>query len=296
MPENFLEAGERLLKERGIELEPLEAYEADKPADSKAAEEKSEEAEKETLKTEEADTEEVEDSEEESKTEEVKEPQKDAAKQHFKQREGRRNNELKELAGKVDTLTGLVQQLAQARSPEKQEEAKDELADFASEQNLDAEGLKRLVGIIQKKIQPADKPAEQEPEYKEAEEAQIFNVEWDDFQEQVEEKFKNSTPSQWKKAKVLMDELSHSEDYHDKDLDYVYFKNKQAFDDILFAPKKKSAETSRVGDAEYEEEGTDFDNEITNVKDAIKAQKDMYKHIQKDQKIIIHRNGEEIVL
>jgi len=288
---DYLDANEKLLQERGIELEPLEA-EADKPTDSKTEEDKSESEEKETPETEEE--KEPEESEKEPKE---PEPQKNTVRSRFEHRESKRRKELEELGGKVDTLTALVQQLAQARSPESKEEAKDEIADFAKEQNLDADGLKKLVGIIKSQIKPEEKPPVEEAEsYNEAEEAKIFNDEWDAFQVDIEEQFKNSAPSQWKKAKTLMDELSHSEDYHDKDLDYVYFKNKQAFEDILFSPKKKSAETSRLGDAEYADEELDFDKPITNPQEAQKARKQLYDIVEKNSQQVIHRDGHRISL
>lgn len=87
-----------------------------------------------------------------------------------------------------------------------------------------------------------------------------FPKEWKTFEKEFTKEYPNATEEQIEKAQKLMEELSHTEgiggkSYKDKDgremldpypLDYIYFKNKEKFSELVTDKKRKSMETTRT--------------------------------------------------
>ena len=72
------------------------------------------------------------------------------------------------------------------------------------------------------------------------EDEKIFNSEWDGFSSELKGMYSGATRAQLQEARDAMDELSHSPQFADKEFDYVYFKNKDIFNDIFVQKSNKS--------------------------------------------------------
>ena len=174
---------------------------------------------------------------------------------------------VKDLAGKIDNL-----------SPKKAEavEVIDEsLKQLSEEFGADPQALTKLYEAFQKKLMKdlessgvlkQDLPKEiqdklslldqLQSERKESSEVQLFNTEWNTLLPDLKKSYPFAGEKEYQTAKELMDTLSHDPktggvviDEKNKvlkpyALDYILFKNKSQFDNLLkLASKKKSGET-----------------------------------------------------
>ena len=145
----------------------------------------------------------------------------------------------------------------------KSEDLEDDVKALAKELDFDEAKVRRIIEVSRKGLQLSaeDKQAledfkstKSEREAKEQE--TIFNEEWSTLP--VKNQFPNASEDQIKAAKEKMDELAHSEKYHNVDMDYILFKERETFDKILFSPKMKTFESGRLTptsteDAEFPE-------------------------------------------
>lgn len=139
----------------------------------------------------------------------------------------------------------------------------DAVKDIAERRNLDAEGLAEILAEAEKRtmkkledqglLKKDLAPELQEKlklldsiEAKQKEEAIALKdkEEWLAFVPDLQKQYPNATPALLADAQKLMDELAHSKDFHDKELDYVLYKNRSKFDTIL-----KVAKGSKAGES-----------------------------------------------
>jgi hypothetical protein len=241
---------------------------------------KVEEKPKVEAKTEEAkaDTEgESEDEDEENKNE--KEPVRSV-------RSPKESRPIKAIFSQLGEINKAIADLKKASVPEKQEakEAVDEaLSAIAERRGLDSEGLAEIAGALEKKIIDSleksgkfknDLPEDVKEKMKALdqlqekmrieEEATHFDKEWNSILPTLQKQYPNASASELAEAKKVMDELSHSKDFHKYELDYVLFKNGSKFDALLKVVKgKKSAEgeSKQIKESSDDEEDIDLDPE-----------------------------------
>lgn len=102
---------------------------------------------------------------------------------------------------------------------------------------------------IQKAVQSAKKQEEKEQ----------FDKEYKEVEPSIKQQFPNATPEQITSIRSKLDELSHTEWGHDKDLDYILFKKKSVIDKVLgkettpASKKKAGPEGGRMGAGKYKE-------------------------------------------
>ena len=72
-----------------------------------------------------------------------------------------------------------------------------------------------------------------------------FNTQWSGLLPTFEKDFPRLSEEQKDVAKKAMDKIWHTKEFFNKDIDYVYFKNKSKFDAII-SPRKKGLETGRT--------------------------------------------------
>ena len=127
----------------------------------------------------------------------------------------------------------------------------EDVKNLAKELDFDPEKVRKIIEVSRKGLQLSDedkqaleefKASKSEREAKQQEE--VFNEEWKSLP--LKEQFPNASEEQIAKAKETMDELSHSEKYHNVDMDYILFKEKESFDKILFSPKMHTFESGRL--------------------------------------------------
>lgn len=182
--------------------------------------------------------------------------------------------QFKELASAIQTLANARGKAETKQAADEVKEQVDEIEEYAKkfkDENgnpLNAEGLRELTDIIKRSVLkdiPLDKIKQMETlepvvtqmsaNMQQEEILTVFNSEWDtQGLPEINKLYPNASPEQKEKAKQKMLELATSEQYgfvegkHDAyPLSYILFKEAQSFNDLLFSPKKKTAEGSHLG-------------------------------------------------
>lgn len=143
----------------------------------------------------------------------------------------------------------------------KTDDLEEDVKSLAKELDFDEEKVRRIIEVSRKGLQLSAEDKQALEEFKSTkaerdskEQEIVFNEEWTALP--VKTEFPNASEEQLAKAKETMDELSHSEKYHDKDMDYILFKERETFQKILFSPKAKTFESGRV--SQTNEESDEF--------------------------------------
>jgi hypothetical protein len=224
--------------------------------------------------------------EDEEKSSDEKDEDSSASKQYVtKAQQAKFQREMKQgFKEMADAIKALATSKTSAQVEEKKEEVQeqvDRISEIATKQGLDPEGLKELFKAFQEetlKSIPLDKLnsldkfapiAKNMSEQITAQEIESqFSEEWTSFLPDIARSYPNATDAQREKAKELMKKLATSEDYgyvegkHEAyPLSYILFKEGDKFKDVLFSPKKKTAESSQLGEAD------DFSSNGENLED-----------------------------
>ena len=173
----------------------------------------------------------------------------------------------------------LKAEVATAKPSEtKVENLEEDIKALAKELNFDEEKTRKIILVARKGVElsPEDKTAleefkatrsqrEQEAVQRaEREQEQIFNEEFSAVLPSIKTQYPNATDEQIAQAKAQLDELAHSEKYHEMDMDYILFKEREALGKILFSPRMKTFEAGRPSMVEAEtDEFPDFDPNMT---------------------------------
>ena len=166
-------------------------------------------------------------------------------------------NENTELKEKLEALKN-------ADTPKEKQDALDDIDELAKEINADPEAIRKLQRVILKGVKPTDENLQKDlADFKnwktsnqKVMETQQFDKEFETVLPQIKSDFPKVTDEELKTIKQTLDGLSHTKKFHDKDLDYVVFKNKETLK-ALISPKKRGMETKERKD--LEEENFDFD-------------------------------------
>lgn len=139
----------------------------------------------------------------------------------------------------------------------KTEILEDEVVALAKELDFDPAKTRRLIEVARKGIEltPEDKKALEDfksqeatrkEQAEEAEQKQIFETEWTSVLPSLQKEYPNASPEQIATVKAQLDELSHSEKYHEAEMDYILFKERETIGKALFSPKKSTFESARL--------------------------------------------------
>jgi hypothetical protein len=152
-------------------------------------------------------------------------------------------------------LQALLAKKHEAKTPEEKKEAKDDLDAFAEQEGLKPEALKGLIDIIQKRLPP------QESSVLTKEEAEEWRAERARAKQASEDQAILSEAPKVKEQLAISDEaeldnvmkevvrLAHTPEFHDKEVDYIIWKNKATLAKMV-SPKKASFEAGgQRGDA-----------------------------------------------
>lgn len=175
----------------------------------------------------------------------------------------------------ITSLTTIVQSLAKNQrtdTPAQQEQKLDEIDAYLEEvkkadPNANVEALKAFAETIEKSIRSKIKLPDNIGEVvktvtqkqDEEQEAVAFQKEWEEFLPDLQKQFPNASKEQLQAAANLMDDLSHTEKYGWTDkhapytLDYILFKEQEAFKKVLFRPKVKTFEAGGSGADDYDD-------------------------------------------
>lgn len=155
------------------------------------------------------------------------------------------------------------------------ENLEDDVKALAEKLELDPEKTKAIIEVARKGLEPLsaedkalledvkkDRETRQQ-ELADREQEEIFRTEWEALVPALKQKFPNATDAQLKAAKEKMDELSHTEKYNLTDLDYVLFKETEAFGKVLFSPKQATFESARPVTFDETDEFPEFSPNMT---------------------------------
>ena len=184
---------------------------------------------------------------------------------------------LKALFTQIKEIRADIASIKKGATPAEKAEIKavdDALGAVATKHNLDAEGLAEIAKVLESNIM---KNLEDSGKLKVSPEVQNkldeldriltersaqaeqshFDGEWTKLVPEIQKQFPNASANELAEAKKVMDELSHTKEFHDKDLDYVLFKNQSKFSTILKLAKGKKAGESPAREVEVQEENED---------------------------------------
>lgn len=151
----------------------------------------------------------------------------------------------------------------------------DDIKKLAEETQLDPDKVRKIIEVSRKGLETLtsdDKKLLEE--YKQdkvrfAEEAsvreqqEIDKAEWETILPSLKKDFPNASDEQLTKAREQLIELSHNETYHETDIDYVYFKEREALGKTLFSPRVASFESARPMSFESDTDFPDFSPNMT---------------------------------
>lgn len=202
-------------------------------------------------------------------------------------------SKLKSKENKIKQLQKEIADLKTAKAEAKDEGDKDEVArvqkeiedtakKLGEELGMDDKAIAKILeaGIklsskktelpkeIQDKLKAFDELLKQSEDQKES---AHFEKEWNQFD--IKKQYPNATKAAILEARKLMDDLSHSKDFHKYELDYIFFKNKSKFETILkMAPKSKSGEGSkRIGKEKSFDNSTEEDDDLIDIENLTPA-------------------------
>ena len=112
------------------------------------------------------------------------------------------------------------------------EEALEAARDEVPRESLSEEDRKAIQSVKEREIQ--------------LEQQEIFNEEWGDIELNLKTQFPNASVEQIAKARGKMKELAYKAENLDKEMDYILYKEKKSFDELLFSPKQKTFESGKA--------------------------------------------------
>lgn len=218
-----------------------------KPDANETEEEEETETEEDSVE-EESEEEETDDSEDEDEEPETRRPGKGIPPKEF----NRVRRESREKDAKIEELTQKLSELESKPSVTEEEidaAAKDLAGEGAKPEVIQATkvSVKKILDLAWKGGRMSDAERKElataTNKLKELEDEKLFNSDWDTFEVKLEKQYPKATPAQIREARKAMDELAHAPQFADKEFDYVAFKNKDIFDEILSPRSKKTFES-----------------------------------------------------
>ena len=269
-----------------VEEESTEDTEADAEADTK------EETTEDETKEPETETEEVEEEEPEEKSRVKRTVPQDKVKPEkvLRQKIASKIDENKVLEDRIkeleanqttkddiaDGVKEALTDISKTKEGDKPDAIKEAAEKLGDELGIDTEGIEKILRTakdlstaelktqIDKLKEDTKDLDEMKKERDNAKEKEYFNNEWDKVVPDLKKSYEGITDAILDEAKAKLDELSHTDAYFDKDLDYVLFKEKKVFETILkVAPKDKGGEKSKTVSIQDNSEG----DEMVNIED-----------------------------
>lgn len=164
----------------------------------------------------------------------------------------------KQVEQERDDLRQKLEALESANTPAEKEHAKDDLDDFAKEIGADPSAIKRMRELFLKdlpKSEMSDELSNQLKEFQEWKQEHSEAVELANFEREykaatpsLNKMFPNASAEEAEAIKEKLQELVHTDAFHDKELDYIAFKNQETLS-ALVSPKKRGLEPKKRTDA-----------------------------------------------
>ncbi len=202
-----------------------------------------------------------------------------------------------------DELKAKLDAVSTATTPGERNDAVDDLEAFAKEIDADPAYLKKMQQVFLKGLPQATVDTEVlerfkkwEIENSEAIDAQSFEKEFQSTLPAIKTMFPDATTDEVNLIRTKLDELAHTDQFHDKELDYVIFKNQ---DDIksLISPKKRGIESKGRVDATAPTFEFDPNADITKMSDKEVAEwEKAYSQMGKTAELSMDSQGKRIFI
>lgn len=230
------------------------------------AEEPKEPAPKEESTTEEPPKEDAPKEEPEAENEPLQEPKQPRKRSIYdeykdKKSELKTERELREKAEKErDELQTKVAAYEQAKTPEAKADAKDKIEAYAQEIGADPAAVRKIVELAREGLTPQipeeivkdfQTVKEWKAQHANVVEKQLFEEEFTKTVPAIKSFFPTVSEEELVTIKKELDTLSHTKDWHDKDLEYIAYKHKDTLAKLV-SPKKRGMETKGRKDVEID--------------------------------------------
>ena len=174
-------------------------------------------------------------------------------------KDAKSEKELREKAEQErDDLQTKLDAASEAKTPEEKKEATNDLESFAKEIDADPSALSKMRELFLKDLPKGEVPEElsnQLQEFQdwqktnsEAVEIVQFDQEFKLAQPDLVKMFPKATAEEMETIKAEINKLAHTDAFHDKEIDYIAFKNQTALT-ALVSPQKRGLESKKKGDA-----------------------------------------------
>lgn len=196
---------------------------------------------------------------------EPEEPKKRSIYEEYKEKKQELRSEREAREALEKEVNDLKQKLNESSTPEERQAAKDEIDEFAKTIDADPETIRKMRELFLKDLKPnldesLKKDLEEFKNWKQQNsqvlEQQLFEKEFSNSLKTIKELFPTASESELNDIKKELDVLSHTKEMHDKELDYVVFKNKDSLQNLV-SPKKRGMESKDRKDVP--ESNSEFD-------------------------------------
>lgn len=155
-----------------------------------------------------------------------------------------------------DELQAKLDAVSKAKTDgEPTDDAEEDALAYAEKIGADPDLVKRIIAEAQKGMKPDPALAQDMADFKQWKtdnqktfEKQAFESEFKAVTPVIKEFFPSVSDTELKSIKENLDKLSHSKEWHDKDLEYIVFKNRDTIS-TLVSPKKRGMEDRDRKDA-----------------------------------------------
>lgn len=206
-----------------------------------------------------------------------------------------------------DELKSKLEARENAVTPEEKQFASDDLESFAQEIGADPQAIRKMKELFLKDAQPQSDPALAEKlakfeawqaQNQEVIEKQMFEDEYQSSLPKLKEILPKASEEEMQGVRKEIERLSHTKEYHDKDLDYIAWKNKDTLS-ALISPKKAGLERKGRNEAQ-DEFSTEFNPNADYSKMSLKErevwEESYRKMMDRAEGLSVDANGKKILV
>lgn len=219
-------------------------------------------------------------------------------------KEVKTERELREQAERErDELKAKLDAVATATTQSERNNAVDDLEAFAKEIDADPAALKKMQQVFLKGLPQATVDTEVLERFKEWEknnsqaiEAQSFEKEFQSTLPTIKTMFPDATADEVNLIREKLDELAHTDQFYDKELDYVIYKNQDSIKSLI-SPKKRGIESKGRVDATAPAFEFNPNADITKMSDKEVAEwEKAYSEMGKTAELSVDQQGKKIFI
>lgn len=148
------------------------------------------------------------------------------------------------LAQELETLK---QAKVDAKTPVEKQTADEEIAAFAESIGAEPEAIAGLIPILEKRLNKGETLSKEDLDFIKQVKAEqqksagqiAFNNEWDGFAPSLKAEFPHVSDADLASVRKEVERLAHTPEFHDKEIDYIYFKTKNSLSKLI-SPKRSS--------------------------------------------------------